>query len=93
MPGTRTSRMLIVDADWAESEQVMVDQFYDLCDAALVAAQHRSPRAVRLLDAARRLAGWFPQWLATDLEIDSYLDHLQLVVDVRRPFGTGKPAA
>lgn len=93
MPKTRTSRMLIVDASWAESEQVMVDQFFDLCDAALIAAQHGSPRAARLLDAAWRLAGWFPQWLVADLEIDSYLSHLQVVVDTQAPFGTDKPAA
>jgi hypothetical protein len=71
----------------------MVDQFYDLCDSALLAAQRGSLRAHKLMDAARRLAVWLPLWLALDLEVDAYLDRLQLAVDTMLTAGTDRPAA
>lgn len=73
-------------------EQVMIDQFYELCDGALVAALHGSDRAQKLLAAARRLAVWFPGWLAADLEVASYLDRLGQAID-RLTRGSGLPAA
>jgi hypothetical protein len=75
------------------SAVVMVDQFYDLCDSALLAAQRGSLRAHKLMDAARRLAVWLPLWLALDLEVDAYLDRLQLAVDTMLTAGTDRPAA
>lgn len=71
----------------------MVDQFYELCDSALLAAQRGSLRAQKLMDAARRLAVWLPLWLALDLEVDAYLDRLQLAVDTMLTAGTDRPAA
>ena len=75
------------------SGELMVSQFYDLCDSALLAAQCGSLRAHKLMDAARRLAVWLPLWLALDLEVDAYLDRLQLAVDAMLDSGTGRPAA
>jgi hypothetical protein len=84
--------MSLVDSD-VESDQLMVDQFYDLCDSALHTARSGSARAWQLLASARRLAVWFPAWLFLDLEVDGFLNRLEVAVDALLSYGTDVPAA
>jgi hypothetical protein len=86
------SSMSLVDLD-VESDQLMVDQFFSLCDSALYSARSGSVRARQLLASARRLALWFPAWLFADLEVDGYLNRLEVAVDAMLSYGTDMPAA